>query len=769
MKSSPLLKRLWKIDFSAWWIFPAFLTLALNFLIFLPSWITFVCFLLVCFRIMAARQRRLLALCLIIGLVMGLYFAVLAQKSSKQKWFIGPLAGELLVMPDQIKVNGDLLQVTGFLTDDGAEHKVQASYQLQSQEEKERWSQLTDTVVVYFAGICEEPEGVRNLNGFDYRTYLQRSGVDYLLKIEEIEQIQRTHDWRLTLNQLRRKLLVQCQKLPPTMATYAKALLFGFKDSEFGELGDSLARLGILHFFSLSGLHVLFFLGLFRYVLLRVGVTVERVWFLQLIFSCLCAGLAGYSISIIRTLLQRNLADSNRHFAGKLSKLDCLALTLLICLIFQPYALLSAGGQLSFGLAFLILFAAPLAQRYRYASLCFSLLLSIGILPLLWYHFYEWQPLSVLLSVWLAPLFTYVLLPLLVLCFGLSYFLPTGLFSIVEHVFVLFSEGLTSLRSLDYLRIVVGKPMVLQVLFGIGLVLCLLHFLKQQQAGRIVWCILGLVLIAGGKYCDPSGILSFVDVGQGDSIFLMEPFHQATYLIDTGGRLNFAQEPWQIGSWHSNAEQTLIPFLKSQGVRTLDHVFLTHGDADHMGDVAELQRAIPIRTLYFPRGMEQKDSAGKTLKWLAGQGVRLVPVLTDTELDLPFQVLHPWVAGSGENDDSLVLALRLKVQTILLTGDLEQAGEARLMARYPSLKADILKAGHHGSRTSTAPEFIQQLAPRDVVLSCGRHNRFGHPHAETLATLEDRQILRTDQQGMIYYTWWSFGKRLAPAQWVKSD
>ena len=133
--------------------------------------------------------------------------------------------------------------------------------------------------------------------------------------------------------------------------------------------------------------------------------------------------------------------------------------------------------------------------------------------------------------------------------------------------------------------------------------------------------------------------------------------------------------------------------------------------------------------------------------------VRTVTAGSRLSTNFALEVLAPKKAGQGENEDSLVISARMGQRQFLFSGDLDQAGELALLKRYPKLTVDVLKAGHHGSRTASHPAFIATLQVQEAVLSCGLDNRFGHPHQEVLETLAENQVhcLRTDQMGMIYY------------------
>jgi competence protein ComEC len=172
-----------------------------------------------------------------------------------------------------------------------------------------------------------------------------------------------------------------------------------------------------------------------------------------------------------------------------------------------------------------------------------------------------------------------------------------------------------------------------------------------------------------------------------------------------------------------------------------------------MGDALALMKVIPVETLYLVPGSEQDHRIAKLLNELPKQTNVVWTTIDQVVGDsLQLQVLAP-ESGAGQNEDSLVIKTKVGDKTFLFTGDLEQAGEKKLIHDYPNLKVDVLKLGHHGSRTSTAPEFVAAIDPQFGIVSSGRNNRYGHPHEEVLETLVNQTVLRTDQQGMIQFIW----------------
>ena len=247
-----------------------------------------------------------------------------------------------------------------------------------------------------------------------------------------------------------------------------------------------------------------------------------------------------------------------------------------------------------------------------------------------------------------------------------------------------------------------------------------------------------------------------MDIGQGDSIFLRD-WRGRTILIDVGGHVDFEKEnKWQERSRSVNAEKTLIPYLKSRGVGKLDALVLTHTDQDHMGDMVEVTRQIPAKKVYVSSGSLTQAKFREQLKQLHSpiqvvkRGERL-PIF-----DSNLEVLAPDGIGDGKNDDSIVLYGQFYQKRFLFTGDLEEAGEKKLLSHYPQLQVDVLKVGHHGSKGSSSDLFLDQLHPQLALISVGKNNRYRHPHKELLDRLEKRSIayLRTDERGAIRLIGW---------------
>ncbi|MGL4697335.1 DNA internalization-related competence protein ComEC/Rec2 [Enterococcus larvae] len=757
------------LELSNVWIFPTAFAVAVNCLILHMNSITVIFCLFTLIRLLRTGNRRVITSGFLFIFFLLPFLLTLYLREEQEVESSGPISeAKLQIQADKIHVNGDVLQLEGTVHSNGLKQRVRAFYQLSTEQEQQEWKHRDSTLMAVISGTLDRPLPRMNLNGFDYRETLSIKRINQILTIEKIHKLKPEnsplYDIPAQLTLIRKRLLLYCeQRFSDTTVTYSQILLFGERSND-AELTDTFNHLGILHLFSLSGMHVLFFLQLFRFTALRLGVSLEQYFWLQLLISFAFAGLTGFSISVLRALLQNNLSAVGRKFQLTWSPLDVWSLTIFFAIVLDPYTLFSLAGQYSYFLSFFIMFIRPPLNRIHQPivqTFCFSAVLSLLTLPLVAVTTHEWQPIGIFLTFLLVPFFEKILLPALTIIFISSFLIYT---SPIEPLFEYALRYLTScfhfLGEVNHFSVVTGQIPVWLFLAELLLIFLIVNDLAVNWKRSVL--LLGfLLLFAGQKYVLQLGIIAYIDVGQGDSILIHAPFHQEAILIDTGGKLMFSKEEWKVRqNQKTNAEYTVIPFLKSRGIKKLDKVFITHSDTDHMGDLLSISEKIFITAVYFPEGAELDSQFRAVIQQLSEKGTSFYRLLAGQKIDSFFQlnVLAPSTAGKGENNDSLVLHTEIAAAHFLFTGDLEAEGEAELIRKYPKLPVDILKVGHHGSRTSSSKTFIETVEPTQAIISCGRNNRFGHPHEDIIQTLEenDVEIFRTDQEGMIYYEWSPF-------------
>ena len=704
---------------------------------------TFV-FLMVCFLKHHWKNKAALKLVGLVGSFFLVYFLFLHHRASIQDKQAPVEINQVIMVADTLSVNGEQLSAIG----KAKGQTYQVFYRLKSEKEQHFFKTTSQTLVLKGKINLSQATAQRNFQGFNYQSYLASQGIYRIAQIERLDQVvpQKSLSPLAFFHQLRRRALVHIQThFPSPMRHYMTGLLFGYLDKEFDEQSQLYTSLGIIHLFALSGMQVGFFLGWFRYGLLRLGLPKDYLFIVLLPFS-LCYGLmTGWTASVLRSLVQSLLAEFG------IKKLDNMGITLLLLFLLLPHFLLTVGGVLSCSYAFLLcLFDFEDLSSLK-KSIYTSLVLSLGILPFLTYYYGTFQPVSLILTAIFSIVFDSFLLPVLTVFFALS---GLVIFSQINPLFEWMESFLTWIQSWIGQPLILGKPSLFQFGLMIAVLVMLFDFWKKPQFRICLLMIFGLLMVWVKHPL--TNEVTVVDVGQGDSIFLRS-MKGDTILIDVGGKVTFGtKEKWQESSQTSNAEKTLIPYLQARGVSQIDYLVLTHTDTDHIGDLEEVAKCFKIKEICVSQGALTKSSFVKRLRTIK------CPVHTLKAGDkLPMmgsnlQVLYPNKVGDGGNNDSLVLYGKLLGSSFLFTGDLEKEGEEELMASYPTLRASVLKAGHHGSKGSSSEAFLDQLHPSLALVSAGENNRYKHPNDETIERFKQRhiKILRTDKDGAIRFKGW---------------
>ncbi|WP_261081049.1 DNA internalization-related competence protein ComEC/Rec2 [Streptococcus mitis] len=725
-------------------IYLSFLLLWLYYAIFSSSYLALLgfVFLLVCLFIQFPWKSvgKVLVIC---G-IFGFWFLFQNWQQSQASQNLADSVERVRILPDTIKVNGDSLSFRG--KSDG--RIFQVYYKLQSEEEKEAFQALTDLHEIGLEGKLSEPEGQRNFGGFNYQAYLKTQGIYQTLNIKKIQSLQKVGSWDIgeNLSSLRCKAVVWIKThFPDPMRNYMMGLLLGHLDTDFEEMNELYSSLGIIHLFALSGMQVGFFMDGFKKLLLRLGLTQEKLKWLTYPFSLIYAGLTGFSASVIRSLLQKLLAQHG------VKGLDNFALTVLVLFIVMPNFFLTVGGVLSCAYAFILTMTSKEEEGLK-AVARESLVISLGILPILSFYFAEFQPWSILLTFVFSFLFDLVFLPLLSILFALSFLYP-----VIQLNFIFeWLEGIIRLVSQVASRpLVFGQPNAwLLILLLISL--ALVYDLRKNIKRLIVLSLLitGLFLLTKHPL---ENEITMLDVGQGESIFLRDVTGK-TILIDVGGKAESDKkiEKWQEKATTSNAQRTLIPYLKSRGVAKIDQLILTNMDKEHVGDLLEMPKAFHVGEILVSKGsLKQKELVAE----IQATQTKVRSVSVGENLPIfgsQLEVLSPRKIGDVGHEDSLVLYGKLLDKHFLFTGNLEEKGEKDLLKHYPDLEVDVLKASQHGSKNSSSSAFLEQLKPEMTLISVGKNNRTKLPHQETLTRLEgiNSKVYRTDQHGAIRFKGW---------------
>lgn len=754
-------------------IFATLGVICTDLIIVTENWLSLGLFLLFTRRLIKSRQLVLIMSCFFIMGVCSILF--LWQVSTNRDASLSDdLLNQPLVLridPTKIKVNGDVMQAVGKSTLNNQTYQVR--YRIKSVDTKKKIGEIDKYLIIKGVFNINEPNFKRNRGAFDYKKYLRQQNIRKIADLQKVQtlQVDIGHNPWEYLSLLRVKIKRYITKnFGVTTASYMKSLILGVKDDDFQKVKGVLSQLGIMHFFSISGFHIFFFLSGLHYIYLRLGGIKNYLLVIDTIFLGTFAILTGFSTSVLRSTLYIWLLTCNKQLGNRLTKLDCWSLTLISCLVINPFLLLQAGGQLSFALTFFILFLQPIVGGLKnriWRGCYFSLVISIFSIPIIAYNFFEWHLLSLVLTLMLIPIFSWFLMPAIVVMLCLCPIISIGFWNdFVESILNKFDEILAWLSINSPGHFVTGQLPISVFILCLMLIMYWLAVSHKTKYSCYLVLLLILIIPSSFKYINPVGAAMFVDVGQGDGFLLKLPFNKGAMMIDVGGQRKYKKEPWQEKIMtHSKADYGVVPLLKSFGITQLDQVFITHGHEDHFGDLEKINDCVTIKKVTFADGSEQSSNFKEQLKNISHQGTQIERTLASNSWLINKHLvtsLYPFKRGDGGNNNSLVLTFTIKDKKFLMTGDLEKEGESELLAHSNNLKADILKVGHHGSKTSTSELFLEAVSPTEAIISCGVNNTFGHPHEIVLQRLikKNLTIYRTDQQGMVYYQWYPWSREL---------
>lgn len=719
-------------------IYLSFLLLWLYYAIFSASVLALLgfVFLLVClfFQFPWKTVTKVLLIC---GLF-GSWFAFQKWQQEEASKHLVDSVDTVRILPDTIKVNGDSLSFRA-----KAEGRMfQVYYKLQSEAEKEDFQNVTDLYDITLEGKLASPQGARNFAGFDYRNYLKSQGIYQTLTISKISDKTATSSWDIgeNLSSLRRKAVVWIKRnFPAPMRNYMTGLLLGYLDTDFEEMNELYSSLGIIHLFALSGMQVGFFMNAFKKSLLRLGLTQEKFKWLAYPFSLFYAGLTGFSASVIRSLLQKILAQHS--FKG----LDNFAITVLLLFIVMPNFFLTAGGVLSCAYAFILTMTSKEGQGIK-AIARESFIISLGILPILSFYFSEFQPWSILLTFVFSFLFDMVLLPLLSIIFCLSFIYPITQFN---FLFEWLENIIRYISQLSTRPLVFGKPS-LWILILLLITLALIYDYRKNLKKISMLVIVAISFFLVTKHPLENEI-TVLDMEQGRSIFLRD-LTGKTILLDVGEKSEVEKkEAWQEKVTTSNAKRSLIPYLKSRGVAKIDQLVLTTSDTKQLDHVLEISKAFELGEILVT---EETLSKREFMDKLKESKVKVVAIKTGQQLPIFGSGLEVITTQNKNKSDSITMYGKLLNQTFLVTGNIE---EKFLTSYYPRLQADVVITHQQVSNKKTNIEIFKTVHPKITVISIDKKKSFKVKNGEN--NQEDKElenlVLKTDKKGAIRFKGWT--------------
>lgn len=626
-------------------------------------------------------------------------------------------------------------------------------------------------------GKMEPMKEASNEGAFDQKQYQHSLGVSVVCYPDAMELLaaKGLQPGEFLYRQKCRIREVYAQTLNQKDAGVMSAMILGDKSLLEDEVKDLYGNAGISHIMAISGLHISI-LGMGLYRLLRRG----RCGYLISAFGGGSAVLvfcimSGMGMSSVRAGIMFALFLGAEVSGRSYDSFSALAFSAVLILWKNPHGMYHAGFLFSFFAVMGVVGIRGLlggrkeakaggGKRGKGRKKWFSGVLETGktsmavqftTLPLTAYFYYEIPVYSVFVNVLILP-FAGILMVCGILgglagAVGLPLY---GAFLFPCHMILRFCQQVCLwFGGLPFSGWVTGKPplFLLGIYYAVLLAaVCLAVHRARGQSFLFPYAVLiGLCLLPSPRQFE----INVLDVGQGDGIHIStkEGRH---FFIDGGSTSENALGTYQI-----------LPYLKSKRIRSIDGWFVSHADTDHISGLREvLEEGYSIRTLYLSRSMP-RDEAWEELIRLARDNQSFVVYLSDGQKlgtkSLVFTCLETGQDTGDRNENSLVLLMEYERMRALFTGDIGIRQEEQLVQKYNLSDLMLLKAAHHGSKTSNGEVLLQEAQPVWTAISSGANNRYGHPHPETIRRLTavHSRILNTRDHGQIQFRYGGDGLR----------
>ena len=641
----------------------------------------------------------------IITLLYTNYYPFKSKYTKDDKEFIG------IVTKYEVKEDKITIEIK-------AKEKLLITYKYQDKE----FNNLSYGDKIKVKGTLITPSKNTNQNTFNYQKYLYYKKIYYLVEATSINKIANNHNYLYTIKNI---LYQKIDKLKSS--NYIKTLLF-CDNTLSKEIKESYRINGISHLFSVSGMHINFFVSIIYLYLNKITYNKRIKYLITNIFIIIYLILFPSS-SLLRSAVMSILYSINYLLKLKTKKIDILLLTLGVSLLINPFIIYDLGYIYSYTITFfLVLSSSTLKNKNKINKIIYISLLSFLVsIPITIYNSYEINIISILLNIILVPIISIIILPLTIL---------TYIFPILDSILYLFTSTLETISlfisKIKITKIIFPKPSLLII------ALYYIIFLLSYQNKKYFYLnIILLIIIYISPYLNSNFEIVMFEVGEADCHLIKYPYNKNTILIDTG------KNEYKI-------KNEVIPYLKSIGIKKIDYLIITHGDLDHMGEGINLVNNFKVEKVIFNCG-PYNDLEQELIKVLDKKKIKYYSCIKELNIDNNKLYFLQTKEYDNENDNSNVIYSELNVYKFMFMGDAGIDKEKDILDKYNLSNVDVLKVGHHGSKTSSSKEFINVINPKYSIISVGKNNRYGHPNKEVLENLENSKIYRTDEDGSIMF------------------
>lgn len=611
---------------------------------------------------------------------------------------------------------------------------------------------------LYIEGEFKQPEEARNYKGYNYKQYLKTKKIIGTVELEKVKILKSSNG--SFIHNIQKYIRDTINgTLTDEEGNLLLAILLGDKDKLSEDIQESFKTSNLSHMLAVSGAHVSYIILGLTYVLQNSIIGKKNGKIVCIIFLLAFMAITNFTPSVTRACIMAILTLFSSIIYRKSDVYTNISVVALITLIFNPYSLLDLGFQLSYGGTIgIIIFIKRIQEKksnskvinYIKQMALVSIYANIIIIPIMMYHFNTVSFTFIISNIMASPILGIIVIT------GFLFIIASITVKPLTRLIAIFIKPILSIlikisqicSKLPFSNILVVTPYMFNVISYYAIILYCIKSKKNNKCKIIICLLIVLILINFIIYIFPQKLrIFFIDVGQGDSTLIITPDIK-TVLVDGGGSDSF-----DVG------EKVLLPYLLDRRILKIDYVLISHFDTDHCGGILTIMEKVKVKNIIISEQAEHSENYERFKKLMIHKKIRLIEVKKGDKIKIgrysEFKILFPTSRLLSENplnNNSIVAQFNYNNFKMLFTGDIEKLAEQQILkTEKAEIRADILKVAHHGSKTSSIPEFIKAVRPKIALIGVGKNNTFGHPNQQTIKNLENIKcrIYRTDLQGEI--------------------
>lgn len=611
---------------------------------------------------------------------------------------------------------------------------------------------------LYIEGEFKQPEEARNYKGYNYKQYLKTKKIIGTVELEKVKILKSSNG--SFIHNIQKYIRDTINgTLTDEEGNLLLAILLGDKDKLSEDIQESFKTSNLSHMLAVSGAHVSYIILGLTYVLQNSIIGKKNGKIVCIIFLLVFMAITNFTPSVTRACIMAVLTLFSGIVYRKSDVYTNISVAALITLIFNPYSLLDLGFQLSYGGTIgIIIFIKRIQEKKSNSKVInyikqmelVSIYANIIIIPIMMYHFNTVSLTFIISNIMASPILGIIVIT------GFLFIITSITVKPLTRLIAIFIKPILSIlikisqicSKLPFSNILVVTPYMFNVISYYAIILYCIKSKKNNKCKIIICLLIVLILINFIIYIFPQKLrIFFIDVGQGDSTLIITP-DKKTVLIDGGGSDSF-----DVG------EKVLLPYLLDRRILKIDYVLISHFDTDHCGGILTIMEKVKVKNIIISEQAEHSENYERFKKLMIHKKIRLIEVKKGDKIKIgrysEFKILFPTSRLLSENplnNNSIVAQFNYNNFKMLFTGDIEKLAEQQILkTEKAEIRADILKVAHHGSKTSSIPEFIKAVRPKIALIGVGKNNTFGHPNQQTIKNLENIKcrIYRTDLQGEI--------------------